>query len=96
MQIEGAITMAVAVIAFFVLPDFPHNVRWGFSKEEKQLAVQRMTEDVGMKDDTSKISNWDATKLALCDYKRASHLSRDVPQISETLRLCHMGTSCEG
>ena len=90
MQIEGAITMAVAVIAFFVLPDFPHNVRWGFSKEEKQLAVQRMTED------TSKISNWDATKLALCDYKRASHLSRDVPQISETLRLCHMGTSCEG
>lgn len=66
--------MAVAVIAFFVLPDFPHNTRWGFSKEEKQLAVQRMTEDVGMKDDTSRISNWDATKLALCDYKRASPL----------------------
>ncbi|KPV77091.1 uncharacterized protein RHOBADRAFT_49403 [Rhodotorula graminis WP1] len=67
--IEGSLTMAVAVIAFFVLPDFPHNTRWGFSKEEKQLAVQRMTEDVGMKDDTSKISNWEALKLSLCDYK---------------------------
>ncbi|GAA5907313.1 hypothetical protein JCM8208_007152 [Rhodotorula glutinis] len=66
--IEGGITMAVAVIAFFVLPDFPHNSR-GFSKEEKQLAVQRMTEDVGLNDDTSQISNWEAVKLALCDYK---------------------------
>ncbi|GAA5929106.1 hypothetical protein JCM3775_006737 [Rhodotorula graminis] len=69
LAIEGSLTMAVAVIAFFVLPDFPHNTRWGFSKEEKQLAVQRMTEDVGMKDDTSKISNWEALKLSLCDYK---------------------------
>ncbi|BGP37434.1 hypothetical protein JCM10450v2_001343 [Rhodotorula kratochvilovae] len=67
--IEGAITMAVALIAYFILPDFPHNTWWGFSKAEKQLAVQRMTEDVGMKDDTSKVSNWQALKLALGDYK---------------------------
>ncbi|TNY20064.1 MFS general substrate transporter [Rhodotorula diobovata] len=67
--IEGAITMFVALIAYFVLPDFPSAPGWGFSKAEKQLAVQRMTEDVGIKDDTSKISNWAAVKLALTDYK---------------------------
>lgn len=64
--------MGVALVAYLWLPDFPHNTWWGFSAADKQLAVQRMTEDVGMKDDTSKVSIWEATKLALGDYKRAS------------------------
>ncbi|BGP05329.1 putative transporter [Rhodotorula toruloides] len=65
--IEGAITMAVAVISVFILPDFPHNSR-GFSAEEKELAQLRMTEDVGMKDETT-VSTWTALKIALGDYK---------------------------
>lgn len=43
--VEGAITMFVALIAIFMLPDFPHNSR-GFSAEERQLAQLRMLEDV--------------------------------------------------
>lgn len=38
--------MAFAVIAVFMLPDFPHNTRFGFSKEELQVAQLRMLEDV--------------------------------------------------
>lgn len=59
--------MAVAVISVFILPDFPHNSR-GFSAEEKELAQLRMTEDVGMKDETT-VSTWTALKIALGDYK---------------------------
>jgi hypothetical protein len=33
--------MLVGVIAVFILPDMPHNAR-GFSKEERELAMQRM------------------------------------------------------
>lgn len=44
--VEGAITMFFAVIAIFMLPDFPHNTRFGFTKEEIQVAQLRMLEDV--------------------------------------------------
>jgi hypothetical protein len=30
-----------------MLPDFPHNTRWGFTAEEIQVAQLRMLEDVG-------------------------------------------------
>jgi hypothetical protein len=29
-----------------MLPDFPHNTRWGFTAEEIQVAQLRMLEDV--------------------------------------------------
>lgn len=45
-SVEGAITMFVALIAIVMLPDFPHNTRFGFSKEELQVAQLRMLEDV--------------------------------------------------
>lgn len=47
--IEGAVTMAVAISAAFVLPDLPSNAR-GFTEEELQVARLRMTEDVGEAD----------------------------------------------
>ncbi|GAA5908892.1 uncharacterized protein JCM6883_004205 [Sporobolomyces salmoneus] len=65
--IEGALTCFVGVITAFILPDFPHNSR-GFSATEKHLAETRMTEDTGMKDET-KVSTFQALKMALCDYK---------------------------
>ncbi|GAA6006173.1 hypothetical protein JCM10207_000550 [Rhodosporidiobolus poonsookiae] len=65
--IEGALTIFFALLAIPILPDFPHNSR-GFTKAELELAQLRMTEDVGVKDDT-KVSNWQALKLALGDYK---------------------------
>ncbi|KAF4968339.1 hypothetical protein FSARC_4285 [Fusarium sarcochroum] len=47
--IEGAITMGIAILAAFVLPDLPSNTR-GFSQEELQVAQLRMIEDVGEAD----------------------------------------------
>jgi MFS family permease len=41
--IEGAITMAIAISAAFVLPDLPHNSR-GFTAEELEVAQVRMTQ----------------------------------------------------
>lgn len=40
--------MFFAVVAVFMLPDFPHNTRFGFSKEEIQVAQLRMLEDVSI------------------------------------------------
>ena len=51
--IEGAITMAVAISAAFILPDLPTNSR-GFTEEELEVAQLRMTEDVGEADTDSK------------------------------------------
>ena len=50
--IEGAITMAVAISAAFILPDLPTNTR-GFTEEELHVAQLRMTEDVGEADTDS-------------------------------------------
>lgn len=67
--IEGAITMAVAIAAGFILPDLPHNSR-GFTEEELQLAQLRMLEDVGEADEDSKDQGpFDGLKMAVKDYK---------------------------
>ena len=49
--IEGALTILVAVIAVFVLPDFPQKSHWFLSSEEIRLAELRMQEDAGMGDE---------------------------------------------
>lgn len=41
--IEGALTMGVALLAIFILPDFPSTTRW-LSPEERRLAEVRMAE----------------------------------------------------
>ncbi|SGY65947.1 BQ5605_C004g02608 [Microbotryum silenes-dioicae] len=48
--IEAIITVAVALLAVPILPDFPHNSR-GFSQAERNIAMQRMSEDVGVEDE---------------------------------------------
>lgn len=47
--IEGAVTMLIALLALFILPDLPHNTR-GFTDEERHVAQLRMLEDVGEAD----------------------------------------------
>jgi hypothetical protein len=42
--------MLVAIIAIFVIPDFPENSHYFFSPEEIRLAKLRMQEDVGVGD----------------------------------------------
>lgn len=51
--VEGAITMAIAISAAFILPDLPNNTR-GFSKEELEVAQLRIIEDIGEADVDSK------------------------------------------
>ncbi|KAE8852026.1 hypothetical protein HRS9122_02313 [Pyrenophora teres f. teres] len=67
--IEGAVTMAIAIAAVFILPDLPHNSR-GFTKEERAVAVLRMTEDVGEADeDSSEQSAFAGFFMAVKDLK---------------------------
>jgi len=67
--IEGAITMAIAISAAFILPDLPHNSR-GFSEEELAVAQQRMLEDVGEADvDEDGQSAFAGLKMTLTDAK---------------------------
>lgn len=42
--------MTVAIVAIFVLPDFPTTTRW-LSPQERALALKRMEEDAGVGDE---------------------------------------------
>jgi MFS family permease len=67
--IEGAATMVIAISAGFVLPDLPHNTR-GFTEEEREIAVLRMTEDVGEADaDSAEQSVFSGLIMAVKDVK---------------------------
>jgi hypothetical protein len=58
----------VAIIAFFVLPDFPSNSETWLSPLEKELAEKRMEEDVGVGDlETASMGSVLATTLT--DWK---------------------------
>ncbi|KAL5476680.1 hypothetical protein ACEPAI_2866 [Sanghuangporus weigelae] len=45
--IEGSITIVVAIVTIFILPDFPSNTRW-LTPLERSLALRRMAEDGGI------------------------------------------------
>ncbi|KAG7097010.1 hypothetical protein E1B28_004404 [Marasmius oreades] len=63
--IEGAITIAIAVIAMFILPDFPESSKW-LSPLERKLAMQRMKEDVGVGDSNETEPSGRTSGLWLC------------------------------
>ncbi|KAF2418049.1 putative MFS transporter [Tothia fuscella] len=68
--IEGAITVVIACVAFFILPDFPRTTTW-LTEEERQLAIWRLEEDIGEDDWVSSKdqSFWHGFKLAGADAK---------------------------
>jgi hypothetical protein len=68
--IEGAITVAIALISFFILPNFPRTTKW-LTEEERQLAVWRLQEDIGEDDwvDNEQQSFFHGMKLAFLDIK---------------------------
>ena len=65
---EGVITVGIAVIAAFVLPDYPHTTRW-LSEEERAFASWRLLEDINEADVRHSESVWAGTKLAFKDYR---------------------------
>jgi hypothetical protein len=66
--IEGALTMAIAIIAIFILPDFPATTRW-LSPEERALALRRMEEDAGVGDQEETEGDASGLWLAVTDGK---------------------------
>ena len=68
--IEGAITVVIAVGAYFLLPDFPRTTTW-LSDNEKELAVWRLDEDIGEDDwiDSKHQSFWGGLRMAALDIK---------------------------
>jgi len=66
--IEGALTIAVATVAIFVLPDFPATSRW-LSPLERTLALRRMEEDAGVGDEKETEGQGNGLWLALTDIK---------------------------
>ncbi|KAJ5619435.1 major facilitator superfamily domain-containing protein [Penicillium lagena] len=65
--IEGVITIGCAIIAIFVLPDFPATTKW-LSPEEREYAVRRLEQD----DNSSRagdISHWKSFTSALRDWR---------------------------
>ncbi|OXH06703.1 nicotinamide mononucleotide permease [Cryptococcus neoformans A1-35-8] len=65
--LEGAITGFAAIIAIFVLPDYPATTKW-LSTREKAVAVWRMERDGGSRDEDDQ-GLIHSLKLALCDYR---------------------------
>jgi MFS family permease len=68
--IEGVITIVVAFVSIFVLPNFPRTTGW-LTEEERELAVWRLEEDIGEDDwvDSEQQSFFYGCKLAFTDMK---------------------------
>ena len=81
--IEGAMTVVIAAICFFILPNFPRTTKW-LSEEERQLAVWRLAEDIGQDDwiDSKHQSFFEGAKLAALDIKMWMLVSKPPPQTS--------------
>lgn len=62
--LQGAVTFLIAVVGYFLLPDFPLTT-WWLTQEERDLAYNRMELDtVGNKGETS---TWNGLKQAVQD-----------------------------
>lgn len=68
--IEGTITVAIALISFLILPNFPRTTTW-LSEEERQLATWRLEEDIGQDDwvDSKQQTFLEGAKMAFSDIK---------------------------
>ena len=63
-------TFGVAILSFFLLPNYPHNTHW-LKGEERAVAIWRLAEDVGEADDSEfgQITMWQGFVMACKDYK---------------------------
>lgn len=67
--IEGGMTVIVAICAFFILPNFPHNTTW-LTPEERSLAITRLADDgYGRLDGSGKRGTIQGLWDALSDWK---------------------------
>lgn len=70
--VEGAATMGVAIIAVFLLPDFPATTSsLKFTEEEKKLAVRRLQYDASQvhSEEQPRLGHWQAFKLSMTSWR---------------------------
>ncbi len=79
-QIEGAATCVASVIAFMLLPAYPHTTTW-LSAEEKALASARLaSEGIGSAGSTGHgDGHWASFKQAMGDWVSFSQVSKSAP-----------------
>ena len=89
--IEGVITIFIAFLAYFVLPNFPRTTKW-LTEEERQLAIWRLEEDIGEDDwiGSSEQKFLHGIKLAFQDIKTWILVS--LPKYSFSLSLSNTFT----
>ena len=66
--IEGSITSGVAILAFFILPNYPASTSW-LKPEEREYAQWRLLEDTGEADIATAADLWTGLKLAVKDTR---------------------------
>ena len=66
--IEGAITVFFALVAVFILPDYPRTTKW-LSERERFIAEKRLLLDVGLVEEKQDESAFVGLKLAVTDSK---------------------------
>jgi hypothetical protein len=66
--VEGSLTVLVAILSIFILPDFPESSNRWLTPEERALAIHRMTEDTHATPKTD-IGEKSALFMALGDGK---------------------------
>ncbi|KAF4266492.1 hypothetical protein KXW23_002271 [Aspergillus fumigatus] len=64
--VQGITTFAVAIAAFFLLPNSPLKTRW-LSPEERQMAYDRIARDTTQKE--NRTSPWKGLREACIDYR---------------------------
>lgn len=64
--IQGAVTVGVAMAAFFLLPDSPRSTRW-LTPEERELAWSRIARDTTQREEGT--STWVGLREACMDYR---------------------------
>ncbi|GJN93243.1 hypothetical protein Rhopal_006290-T1 [Rhodotorula paludigena] len=101
--IEGAITGAFAILALFVLPDYPATTK-RLSVRERAMAVYRLEADTGVRDEGDGTSMMHNLKLALCDWKlwalavitacktTASAFTQFMPTVIQTFKFNRINT----
>jgi hypothetical protein len=67
--IEGVLTIALAILIAFILPNKLNNLPHGFSKIEQEWLVWNFEEDQGQQDNADEISAMKGTIMAVTDVK---------------------------
>ncbi|GKT48628.1 putative transporter [Colletotrichum spaethianum] len=84
--IEGVVAIAFALVAMWILPDYPHTTKW-LTNEERAYAAWRLIEDIQEADTYGEQGIMDGVKMAVRDYRLYIFvLMQHVSLISQTFQ----------